>query len=492
MKILEFFSKYQKLIIFSSLSLAVLFLIDRALGVGTIFVFFLASISLFIIGKYKEEKQSRVLGLLFLVVFSLHVMVVLFMYYAHFQPFSGGYGDYVIYQQQAQAIAAGVHQGNFTLQGINFANYYPVIVGYIYALTVPSMLIGQLFNAWLVALSIIFVYLIIREIGGTEKQGFLSGLIASVYPSLVFYGSLLLKDTIVVFLCMAGLLLIIKIIKNFSVLKFLGFFIILTGLIHFRFYIGYALMIGFIVSWFLVSNINLKKRIIYGMIMVFILGFCPQLTGNSYYGFINFKSFLNVKTITYYREIAYAPPVKTVQPTNIQPGNCESSNLKPSNGQLISKKSINPKPNNCQPASSTLSEEVATSSVIVKTGFKNPITFIENTTLSFVYSLLGPFPWQIRNLRQSSAFLETFPWYLLLFFIINGIIKSIKKRQKIILPLLIFSLLVLGVLAIFIDNFGIITRIRVPAFLSLLCLFPLGFKYLEDIKIPLFNKIFDI
>lgn len=454
MRILEFFSKYQKLIIFGCLLLVVLSLIDKVLGVATIFVFFLSSISLFFIGRCKEEKQRRVLGALFLIVFFLHILAVLFMYYAHFQPFSGGGGDYNFYQQQAQEIAGRVQQGNFSLQDIGIGHYYPVIVGYIYVFTVPSMLIGQILNAWLVAIIVIFVYLIVREMGGSEKGGFLTGLIASVYPSLAFFGSLLLKDALVALLSMVGLLLTIKIIKSFSFQKFLYFFVILTSLIHFRFYIGYALMFGFVISWFLISNLNLKKRVIYGIVMVFILGFSPQILGNGYYGFINLKRFLNRETITIYREVVY------VSPTQLPPVQSQTA------------PQIAPK------------NEPKTSSIVIKTGFENPITFVKNTLLSFTYSFLGPFPWQLSFRKYIFVLPEMIAWYFLLFFIMKGIIKSIKKQNKIIFPLIVFSILVIGALSLFITIFGIITRIRIPAFLALLCLFPLGFEKLKNIKIP--------
>lgn len=458
MRILEFFSKYQKLIIFGCLLLVVLSLIDKVLGVATIFVFFLSSISLFFIGRCKEEKQRRVLGALFLIVFFLHILAVLFMYYAHFQPFSGGGGDYNFYQQQAQEIAGRVQQGNFSLQDIGIGHYYPVIVGYIYVFTVPSMLIGQILNAWLVAIIVIFVYLIVREMGGSEKGGFLTGLIASVYPSLAFFGSLLLKDALVALLSMVGLLLTIKIIKSFSFQKFLYFFVILTSLIHFRFYIGYALMFGFVISWFLISNLNLKKRVIYGIVMVFILGFSPQILGNGYYGFINLKRFLNRETITIYREVVY------VSPTQLPPVQSQTA---PQTAPQIAPKN-----------------EPKTSSIVIKTGFENPITFVKNTLLSFTYSFLGPFPWQLSFRKYIFVLPEMIAWYFLLFFIMKGIIKSIKKQNKIIFPLIVFSILVIGALSLFITIFGIITRIRIPAFLALLCLFPLGFEKLKNIKIP--------
>ena len=133
--------------------------------------------------------KNKTLCLLFLIALLIHMAAVLFIYYADFQPFSGGRGDYTTYNLTAQEVSTRVGQGNFSLEGLSFSHYYPIIVGYIYALTVPNMLAGQLFNALLAALSVIFVYLIVIEIGGSKKQGFFVGMIVSVYPSFLFYTS---------------------------------------------------------------------------------------------------------------------------------------------------------------------------------------------------------------------------------------------------------------------------------------------------------------
>ena len=90
------------------------------------------------------------------------------------------------------------------------SHYYPVVIGIIYTFTLPEMIIGQLFGVWLAAISALFVFLIVREIGGNKKIAFLIGILASIYPSYLFYGSLLLKDTLVTPLVLFGLLLILK------------------------------------------------------------------------------------------------------------------------------------------------------------------------------------------------------------------------------------------------------------------------------------------
>jgi len=437
--------KYQKILIFlifTILLCSVISFFNKNLGIGLGFVIFLAVITNFVF--FKIVTKDKILFLLFLIVLFTHTLIVLFIYYKNFQPFSGGGGDYLIYHQQAQEIAQRLRQGDFSLKGIGLGHYYPVIVGYIYAFTLPTMLMGQLFNAWIAAISILLVYLIVQEIGGSKKWAFLIGLIVCFYPSYLFYGSLLLKDGLVVLFALAGLLFLLKLIKEFLWRNFIIFFVFLTVLIHFRFYIGYALLFTFIFCWPLLNKLKLKQRLSYGIIMIFLLGFSPQICGYGYYGIYAFKQFLNPQQISFYREIAYNP--------------------------------------------SNLSDTGKSSSIVIKLEFNKPFSFPLNYSKSFIYVLLGPLPWQMKYPRHFLALIETIPWYILLFFIIKGAINSFKNK-RVALPLIVFSFGLLVVLALFLSNFGIVTRIRIPAFISLLCLIPLGFKVKNQGLERVFNKI---
>jgi len=494
MNFLDSFSKYHKIIILGGIFLASFSLIDKALAVGAIFVIFLSSITLFFINRIKEKETIKSLSLLFLIVFSIHIIMVVFLYYTNFQPFSDGRGDYTEYNFVAQEISKRVPVGNFSLEGLPLGHYYPVIIGYIYILTIPSMLIGQLFNAWLVALVAVFVYLIIRDMDRSPKDGFIAGLIVGFYPSLAFYGSLLLKDASIVLLSMVSLLLTLKIIKNFSLRKFVVFYIVLIGLTHVRFFISYALIFTFIISWFILSNLKIKKRIIYGIIMIILLGFLPRISpldgaSEGYMGIGAFRFFLSTKTITNYREVASPSYFSQPQP---QPQLRPQPQPQPQ-PQLQTQLQTQPQPQPQTQKTILLPPDSQSSSIIIETGFNNPILFLKNISLSFIYSLLGPFPWQLTQKRHLFTLVEMIPWYFLLFFIIKGTIKSIRKEYKVILPLIIFSFAVFGILSVYINNFGIVTRVRMPAFLALLCLFPLGFEKLKNIKIPFFiNKFIGI
>jgi hypothetical protein len=348
--------------------------------------------------------------------------------------------------------------------------------------SLPKMIVGQLFVAWLAALAVLFLYYIIVEVGGSRASAFIIGFMVNGYASYLYYGSLLLKDTVVIPLALLGLLIIIKIVKRFSWLSFLLFFATVTALIHFRFYIGFALLFSFIFSWFVLSAFNVKKRMIYGIFMIFVLGFSPVLIGYGYYGVLPLKVYINKEVITKYREVVYAPDASPKAPIKEQltvpASNAPSiSEAKPTT--IITPPEVKkPEP----PATPVEEKNSSGSSFIINPGFDNPFTFVRNYFLAFIYSLLGPFPWQLRFKRHLFFLLETIPWYLFVSYAIYIAYKYLRQhgitscliRYKFTLPVLLFSAMSLGALSLYISNFGIISRIRMPVFISLLCLASFG------------------
>ena len=481
------------------LFLATFFLFDKALFAGVALIALLTAVTFLILKKIGFK--TKTIYALFLIALSIHLGAVLFFHYANFQPFSGGAGDYSEYDVLAQQISERLRQGNFSLRGIDYGHFYPVIIGYIYTLTLPKAFIGQMFNAWLVALLVIFVYLIAIEIGGSEKQSFLAGLIVSIYPSLLFFGSLLLKDALVALLCSIVLLLILKLLKAFSWKKFLILYIFLTALTHFRLYIAFAAVLTFIICWFLFSNLKIKKRLIYGVIFIFLMGFLPnysggQGAGQGYYGINFIKVFLNRNTITQYRELFSIPNPK-ISPITGYPVYNESSAPETSAPETSAPETSAPETSapetsvseSSAPAAKPVTKRGRGSAVTVETGFENPFTFLRNSLISFIYASLGPFPWQLRFLRHLFTLPEIILWYFALFFAVKGIKKASLPRAF-VLP--IFSLLVLGSISIYLANFGITTRIRIPAFISIFCLAPFGINWASNNKIiKFFSKKLD-
>ena len=474
MDFLESILRYHRVVIISVIFLSLFALIDRTLAIGVILFTFLVSVTLFFIDKVKERETAKILTLLFLIVFLIHALFVVAIHYTKFQPFSEGRGDFNEYHSVARQISERVRSSNFSLKNFdefpNLVNYYPVIVGYLYLLTTPNMLMGQLLNAWIVALIAIFIFFIVKELGRSEKEGLLVGLMAGVYPSLLFYGSLLLKDALVVLLAIIGLLLSLKIIKNFSWKIFLIFYLTLIGTAHLRFYVAYALVLNFIIFWSIFSRLKIKNKIICLMIMIVLFGFLPfsALDGKTqgYMGLKAVNNFLNPQTIASYRDLALINQGQTMVSKT-------ENDLLVVDNQIVAKYSL-------------IAQD---SSVRIDINFNNPVLFFKSIFLSFIYVVLGPLPWHLTHKKHLFVLSEMITWYFLLFFIVRGIAKSISKEYRIIFPVLFFSLLILGVLTFYMNNFGIVTRIRMPAFLALLCLLPFGIpsefsqKFFENFKL---------
>ena len=383
--------------------------------------------------------KDKKIYLLFLIAILIHLLAVVFIYYANFYPFGGGAGDQSKYHQMATELSERFRQGNFSIKGFDeiyptlyVSHYYPVVLAVLYALAAPSMIIGMCLNAWFAALSIVFLYLIVKEIGGTDNNAFLAGLIATVYPSYLYFGSLLIRDAILVCFVLFALLFLIKLIKNFSWKIFLILSLAMGVVLHFRFYMGAVLMLTLIVSSFFLNLDNKEKinpvRKIYfsngvkfGLCVLLILGFFPQIfSGQGYFGLNFFQTFLNDKNMQNIGDQGFLQ---------------------------------------------------AESMVIEKVGFDNPIKFAGNIASSLLFISIGPFPWHIKYPRQLFALAETIPWYfLIILIIIGGIAYFKRKNYKLIIPLLIFSFATLSVLSVFLDNFGTYMRIRIPVFLALLAL----------------------
>ncbi len=439
MNFFELFSKYQKPIIWGALSLALIAFFDQALAVGIFLLTFFVVIT--VATAIKVGIKEKEFYALFLIVISIHLLAVMFIYFYHFYPFGGGEGDQFYYHKTAVELSERFRQGNFSIKGFdeNYPYYYvshsyPVIIGALYAITAPQIIIGQILNVWIVALSLLFLYLIVVEISGSVKKAFLIGMIANTYPSYIYFGSLLIRDAIIVFLSLFLLLMIIRLIKKFSRKNFIFLFIILGFLTHFRFYVGFIGFLTIIFSLLFSFSLNLKKKLIFIITAIIFLAVIPQLfAGQGWFGIDFFNKFINQETITSLREKEYKK--NTVSDSLALPG----------------------------------------SDVVVETGFGNPALFLKNSLKSFAYISLGPLPWQIKYFRQLFALAETFLWYFSLFFILRGILKSFKK-YKIILPLVFFSIVTFLAISLFTSNFGTYMRIRMPAFLALLALADFNFN----------------
>ncbi|OGI67964.1 hypothetical protein A2738_03910 [Candidatus Nomurabacteria bacterium RIFCSPHIGHO2_01_FULL_42_15] len=457
---------------------------------------------------WKLGMRDRRAYILFGISLLIHILAVLFIYAFDFQPFSGGGGDYGSYHKTAVLITDEIGQGNLLpdieIRGV--PHHFPTIIGYVYFFTVPSMVVGQLFNAFVASVGIMLLYFIVLEFSQSFRWAFGIGLLANLYPSFLFYSSLLLKDVFVVLFALVGAFLMLRILKRFSWGLFALFYISLIALTHFRFYVGIVLLMAFSISWFLLSSKPIKARFAYGLGMIFLLGFIPQMFGMGYYGFSTLRHYTNPDTLTYYQDIAYTgkdvaspssvppapdvvspPPPAPSTPVDVTP----SSSAPPT--PIVDPV---PPPTPSTPFGELLEESSSsgensgfTSTVDLKVSFGSPMAFITTFPKSFAFVAIGPFPWQFTADRHYLALLETIPWTILSVLALLGIIHTLRSRHR-VLSLAIFSFGLFLILTIYINNFGITTRIRMPAFFLLLAFVPFGVVEYQRWKYYIYNFLY--
>jgi len=442
-------------------SLVATLYINKGMFFAFIMLFLLMAGTFWSLKKY--NKLSKKLAVLLCISLILHVCLVLFIQNTGFKPFGGG-ADYEGYNIIAKIIARNFVSGNFSLKGLRYGHDFPVLIAILYILFGSDPLVGLFFITWLFVLSVLFSYFIMIELGASEKKAFLIGLFVILYPSYAYFGSVLLKDTVVIPVILLSIWLLLRMVKRFSWIDYLVFFLLVVVVSYLRFYVGYALILSFIISWFLSMKPLVKEKLWLGITLSLILsGLAPFLALQGYFGYYVFDEFLNPGKITQYREISYNPDI--AKPLNNDPG-------------IIGKNNPNAL-HNADLYSGT------GSSFVVKTGIENgPISFTKNSTISFVYTLFGPFAWQLRYARQLVSLIEVIPWYLYIISFIYFLIGFIRKEgfKKLLefirktAPLWTFAIFALGALALFINNYGIIVRIRIPMIICLVMMMSLLFK----------------
>lgn len=475
---MDFPQIYRKKIIAILLALVALGAIaffDKVLAFGLLFALFLTLATLLAFDLLGVK--SRLLFALFIFALLTHLIAVLVISYTGFQPFSSGRGDYNQYHMDGKEIAGRIHAGNLSLEGISSSHAYPMMVGWLYAFTLDEMLIGQIFNAWLSALVVVMAYLVAIEIGGSRLGALGAALIVNVYPSFIFFGSLLLREALVALLATSSLLLAIKVLKKFSWLYFVIFYIDLGLLIHFRFNAGYPLLFTFIPCFLLFAAFPWKRRLVYGVAILFLFGFLPMLSGQGYYGTKPMKVFLNSGVIKFYREVAYTYALDDYVRTGEFP--CElkgEPNKLPWQGEEpgcreVTKEIAEKEANEDLP----LRQANVDSTFVVPARTDNPVAFVRNNLITFSYNLLGPFPWQLVKPKHFWALFETIPLFFLVLLALWGLIVNFRERYRVLLLVLGYILLTILIMALFFTNYGIIIRIRIPAVIALVCLVPLAF-----------------
>ena len=432
---------------------------------------------------------DKPMRLLFAFVLVTHLAGALFVYYANFYAPLETQGDQPRYQGVAVRVAEDFRQGNFSLEAIAehqnvsaISNWYPVMLAVFYALLIPSQVLGIIISVWLAIIGVFLVCGIARELGASNRAASLAGFAAALYPTYGYLGGLILKDVLVVPLVLLGTLLLVKMIKRFSWTQFLLLYMALFALIHLRFYIGFIVMYAFVFVWPFFLGFTLKKKLSYGFFAIVLIGTIPMFLGHGYFGIKSLKNYTSSEIIVLYRESAYVPIASSGTLSDNLPSVPVDNSVPVANAPSVPPSNLpNIPPDNLPSIPPDKPYKGPDATVVVKAELDRPLLFIRNSFVSFFYVLLGPFPWHLKLPRHMFTLVETIPWAVMFAFIVRSIVLS-REKWRVMLPVLLVGFGIIFVTSFLIDNFGIYMRIRMPAFLLLLTLFPLGPPLLEHLK----------
>jgi hypothetical protein len=371
--------------------------------------------------------------MLFLFAFLLRIVATLILHYYSIQigregyyPFSVGSDDRFHYGI-ATEVAFRLRESYFVEPQVFMGFYYPVFLGMFYAVSGASLLAGQLLNAWLGALTVIPVYLLTRRLSNNCTKASLASLLVALYPSHIFNSTQLLKDSLVVLLGLIALYELVSLLQRFNVIGTARLLLWLIALVLLRGYVAYSLVLVTAVSLLFSLHFSRPRRAFYLIALVLVAGLTLSAMGRGFLGIRQIVAMLNPEFLSSFRETAYS---------------------------------------------------IGGSSLGLRLDYSSPLTFLRGGSVSLMYLVLAPFPWQIRSLEWGLAGLEMLGWYAILPLVLKGSVTAISKPLH--RPVLLLALGLFIAIALFSDNIGANTRLRM---LPLICLMILAISTSRPLRV---------
>jgi 4-amino-4-deoxy-L-arabinose transferase-like glycosyltransferase len=382
------------------------------------------------------SKTTPKIKYILIIAFALRVILILIHVYVTPLPETSTGSDMVYFEETGWQLA---QNGIFWLFGhfVSGAYLYSWLIGFIYALFGRSAFMVQVLNAILGTIVVWAVYSISVFIWG-ENKARLASLIIAIFPSMVYFSVVILREESIVLLYLLGIYFLVRWKSTGKNLLFI------TSLSLF------ALSIGFHT----------------GMLPSLIVPFFPLITDLfKYYRHKNYKSFVKTSLLVLITIFLIFIIIKT------RWGMEKIPSSKGFSFDFLSSQ-----------------EDVASrdrAAYLTNLVVKNSVDFLWQAPIRILYFLFAPFIWMIRAPLDFIGFLDAILYILLCW----GIFRGWHKIQKSKLALTIFILLVVEVIAFALttSNYGTALRHRAK-FVSLFAL--LAVSNFEQSYLFITQKIF--
>ncbi|MBK7391773.1 MAG: phospholipid carrier-dependent glycosyltransferase [Chloracidobacterium sp.] len=308
-------------------------------------------------------------------------------------------------------------------------NYF---VGFIYLVAGKSIFAAQSLCATIGAATVPMVYYCSNEIFHNRRSAKFAAFGVAFFPAFIIWSSQLLKDGLIVFLLVLAMTIVLQIQKQFSITGVILLILSLSGIMSLRFYIFYMVATAVIGS-FIVGLKTSTKAIIQRTLILLVIGLAMTYLGVIRIASIDFETYGSLERI----QVSRADMA-----TSGESGYGANENVSTVGGALAA----------------------------LPTGFS--------------IIMFAPFPWELKNFRQSLTLPEIILWWSMIPLLIYGLWFAIRQRLRASFPVLIFTLMLTISYSIFQGNLGAAyrqrTQIQVFLFIFIAVAIGLILEKIED------------
>ena len=318
--------------------------------------------------------------------------------------------------------------GIFNMKPGSFPAYSYYMAGIIYAVG-HNRINVPLVNSLVGALAVFFIYGITRKIS-SRRAGYISSAIYAFFPSLIFWSSQNLKDTLCIFIIILSIWAAIKLKEPFR-LSHMGYLFVILPLLmalnilrSFMFlFLIYGIVFSFLVG---ISRPTYKKNILYAAIFYIFMCAIPL------HAYIGVLSELPLSIHNFLKDKAFIFNFHRFSDLN---KDLETAAIK-QYGMATGK-----------------------AAYAVKVDISSPLKALKYLPKGITYFLFAPFPWSAEGLMQKLTIPETLIWYIIFPFVLYGL-YIYRSKWKMFFPVLFFTVITLTAYSLIEGNFGTAFRHR--------------------------------
>jgi hypothetical protein len=381
----------------------------KALGLCAI----VAMIAGFIISRAPEH--GAYLVKLFMFALIVRIIIGCGIFVTNGQDFFGGDAYTYDFNGQQQLLAwqgdkyAQVLVNRFIGSGFRSGWGMVSMVAAIYALIGRNMLAIQFVNAVIGAATAAVIFLCAMEVFNNRRVARVAAIGVAFYPSLVLWSSQGLKDAATVFFLTVSIMATLKLSKRLSLVYLLVLVTALFGVLAFRFYVFYMLVVAIAGAFMIGMRAVTAQSLIRQFVVVIFLGLSLTYLGITRYATVQFETYGSLEMVQRTRANAA---------TSAESGFGQDVDVSTTGGAL-----------------STI-------------------------PVGMIYLLFAPFPWQLVSLRQSLTLPEMVIWWASFPLLVLGVWFSIKHRMRQMSPIILFTSMLTLAYSVFQGNVGTAYRQR--------------------------------